>query len=80
MEEIPKGLSVMVRNTRKVPSWKKDSTQSYAGETDSIVLCFFKLVLLLIDTISGFLDRISANRLPLIVRSLLDTEEAAPQI
>lgn len=80
MEKIPRGLSVMTRNTRKILSWKKDSTQRYAGETDPIILHFFKLILQLTDIISGFLDRISANRLPLIAKPLLDAEEAAPQI
>lgn len=69
-----------MRNTRKLLSSKEDSTQFYGGEIDPIVPHFFKLILQLTDVISGLLDRISVNRLPLIAKPLLDTEEAAPQI
>lgn len=54
--------------------------QCYAGETDSRGLHFFKLILQLTDIISGFIDRISVNRLLLIAKSLSDTGEAALQI
>lgn len=64
----------------------KDTIQCYVEETDSRDLHFFKLILQLTDIISGFLDRISVNRLLLIARTLLiarllsDTGEAALQI
>lgn len=81
MEKIPRCLSKMMGNKRKILSWgKKDSMQCQSGEKDSRDLHFFKLILQLMDVISGFLDRISVNRLLLIVKPLSDTGEAALQI
>lgn len=38
------------------------------------------LIFQLTDITSGFVDGFSSNRVPLIAKPLLDTEEAAPQI
>lgn len=71
-------LSITTGKKKKYfPGKKKDSIQCYVEEKESRDLNFFKLILQLTDIISGFLDRISVNRLLLIAKPLSDTGEAA---
>lgn len=77
-----KDTNVPVYNNRKEKKntfleKKKDSIRCYVEEKELRDLNFFKLILQLTDIISGFLDRISVNRLLLIAKPLSDTGEAA---